>query len=168
MMENVSQLNKEVLLALNRAVRKKGPFWTFLGVEEILFLALAFLSFRIDPNDDLWIVLLAIAILLGPAVLLAVHLSVRRLFRSDRILQNEATVDFSFREEDFTTHAKTASTESSATVRYSTLFRAYDSENHVFLMINQQNAYCVDKKGFTSGSAEELLEVLRKNGVKIR
>jgi len=166
-MENISVWDKKAIHAMNLLYHTKR-FWIAFGIIECSLLALAFLFFTLEPGGRFWKSLLIYAVVYPLMLLFIVLYKVWKLYRSGGIHSKPVTVHFAFREEDFEARVKTLTTESSATFRYSALDCAHDSVDYLFLMINEKNAYYVDKKGFTSGSAEELLDILRKNGVKVR
>ena len=168
MIENTSVLEKKAILALNRTFRKKRKYWLLVALSEFLFLALSILFYFRDPMDSTWIGYLILFSIFPLLVVLILGLKTKILYRSDKIHQSPRTVHFAFGEEDFAVQSKSPTAESSGTLRYSLIYRAYDSPEYLFLLINRLNAYCVAKNGFTSGTVEDLLALLKKNGVIVR
>lgn len=167
MIENTSHLDKKSSFAVNRAIRKKQKVWILICLSVLILVFISFRFYRDYPDSSMGLALFIVALLLPLLMLLANRWGFEMLQKSDKRSPNGSTVQYEFREEEFFTHTKTEMVDSSETYRYSAVFQAYDTPDFLVLMVNLQIGHIVEKRGFTSGSAEELVALLRKNGVKV-
>jgi hypothetical protein len=162
MIENTSVLDKKALIALNLANIKRSliPF-------AVLELAIAVLLVLTPPAEEpelvtgLWTFLVAFPLLIG----LTLFLGIRRIYKTDKNVQAKPTVHFLFTEEGLDVEAKAESGESKGHVPYSSLNKVLRSKDYLFLFQNAVNAFILDKTTFSSGTADDLVELLKAHGV---
>ncbi|HOW38551.1 MAG TPA: YcxB family protein [Candidatus Izemoplasmatales bacterium] len=167
MIENTSILDKKALIALNLNHFKRTLLPVSL-VLEILLVGLTILLTMIGGDESLTEFLWLFIVLYPILMALIFGLTIRKIYKSDLIIQNKTSVHFLFQEEFIEVEVKNDLTESKSMIRYSLLHHALNTKNYLFLYQNAMTALVVDKNAFSVGTEEDLLSVLKKNNVKIK
>jgi hypothetical protein len=164
MIENESRLGKKELIALNMLQVKKLII-IMVAYAVIMGSMLLTGAFDDDPSMKLFIILLTIFIPLSMA--LGAFMNIRKLYKSDRVVQNVMITHFLFGEDALEIETKQGLTESRDKFPYANLHKATETKEYVFLFKNAMMAYVVDKAGFIQGNADQLKDMLRSKGVKL-
>ena len=167
MIENTSILDKKALISLNLNHFKR----TLLPVSlilEVLLVVLTILLTSIGGDASLTQFLWLFIILYPILMALIFGLTIRKIYKSDLIIQNKTSVHFLFLDDQMEVEVKNEMTESKSMIRYSLLHHALNAKNYLFLYQNAMTALVVDKAAFSVGTEEDLLSILKKNNVKIK
>gem|GEM_PF-5325378 len=166
MLENTSVLDKKALVALNISNFKR----TLLPLTIVIELSIVLLLILTSPEEEpalvtgLWVFLVLFPLM----NVLTGYAAIRKIYRSDKNVQNKAVVHFIFNDDSIDVDVKTDTNESKGRLAYSVIHKALDSKNYLFLFQNAVNSFILDKSAFTGGSAEDLIVLLKKNGVKVK
>ena len=167
MIENTSILDKKALISLNLNHFKR----TLLPVSlilEVLLVVLTILLTSIGGDASLTQFLWLFIILYPILMALIFGLTIRKIYKSDLIIQNKTSVHFLFLDDQMEVEVKNEMTESKSMSRYSLLHHALNAKNYLFLYQNAMTALVVDKAAFSVGTEEDLLSILKKNNVEIK
>jgi len=167
MIANSTRFDKASFLAMRRSFDKKQDVSIGIWLFAMIFLGNAVTFFLRASDSFLYVSVSAFVGLLFLLIILGALARFRKFAESDRRLMEGYTVDSEFREEDFSLHFQGPSFESTETWRYSLLYCVYETKDFIYLMRNMSENQVLAKDGFVSGSADELLALLDKNGVKI-
>ena len=168
MIENTSTLDKKAQMSLARYPFRRNHTFPVLIVTEILMIALAAAWWSFDLDVDLdgimtfGLVFPAVTGLLSALFLAGISRA------ADKNPHFPALVHYTFDDREMEIRTEDPLGTSESRYGYAFLYRVFVDVEYIYLYPNRTTAFCVAKSGFTSGTAEELYALLRKNGVKIR
>ena len=157
----------EKLLKFNKftAFEKKW-FWLFLFFCTAMCSAsFAVLSLRGSFNLTAFVCLILVSFLDVFYVFVSFALPKISLKKSPTF---GATVNFEFYTDSFTVHALTKVGKKSASHRYSSLLKARETENDIYLYIAKQQAYIVDKSSIAPSSIDDFKEFLKNRNLELK
>lgn len=166
MIENTTVLNKEALIALNITLFKKRilPITIIL---EVLLVVFAIIIQQLGMNDlslFLWVFVVFYPLL----IILSYVLQVRKIFKSDKLIQDQPAVHFVFDEDSFEIEVNTPTIQNKSRGSYDLIHHVMISKNYLFLFQNSRNAYVVGRNSFSIGDSDTLIQFLKKKNVKIK
>lgn len=82
-------------------------------------------------------------------------------YKNNQKLLNE-TIRYSFNTESFSINAETKYIKVDEIIKYPFLYKVYDFNDYIYLFVNFNNGYIVDKSKFEYGTVEDLLNILKK------
>jgi len=162
---NESVQTLEAQYQLNKALLKSKSL--IFIIFDALIVLLAIVSIF---GGDYFMVffLLIIAVLFPFFPFLLSKTLVKKVYKTNKIMQNNPVNKFSFYEDYLEVETVSENFQGKSKVNYNTLYKSLCNDNYIFIFINKQQAFMVDKSAFIKGSAEEMIDFLRKKNIKIK
>ena len=138
----------------------------FKRVSKVLFpisavlIAICFISaILLDFIDKQLIIIMAIYVAIAGFVIFAENILPKILFNKNAMVKNTVNT-FVFGEEEFSHKSENAVYNDNATIKYSGLHNAYETESFIYLYITARQAFIVDKTKIEDGKEIELTKLL--------
>ncbi len=158
---------KERLLRFNSFfAMSRRFFWITLLVCVSLVSSVFFLSILIEALDKI-ITIAFIAVWCFALLYFLMTVIVPRLLVKKTPSLN-AEVTYTFDAESFTTEFKTSLQIGTEQMNYSVIKKIMESDTDIYLFVNNATSFIIDKSGFKSGSAEELIAFLKAKNIKYK
>lgn len=172
MIEFQTKLSKVEIVALNRFhLVKKTKFATiFCSVVFMMFGGLIY--FTADSRaEGIFGIVFGIVFGLGylPLCLLVLKIVMHFQLKTSKMISGDNNVHAVIEENQVTIESKKEDYQSSATMGWSMVYRAYETKDYFFLYISNNQSFVLSTDSIVQGSAEELRELLHmKLGKKFK
>ncbi len=159
--------DKERLLRFNTFyVLSRRLFWIVMLVSTLLVSAAFALSMASGNSDKL---IIFCFILVWVIVLLYTFLTlILPVLSIKKAKSLGAVITYTFDERSFKLEAEANGQKSMNEVSYSILEKVMESKQDIYLFLNNRQCFIVDKSGFTDGSPETLIKLLKAQNVKFK
>jgi len=158
MIVNKTVLTKEKHITYNRFLFKKRALPKIIIIEVVLFV-LAIAYFFTDNYYMFGLVLFLIAFL--PFVLVISNkISVRKMYESQKLVQDNPEVEFKFDETQFEIKSSDPFHNTQSTLAYEKLYSILQDNENFYFFLNRTNAFIIDKTTFKEGTKEELQAII--------
>lgn len=151
----------EEMRALQRFNSRRGRL--VVGIIALLWVALYFglyLLFGQYPTDFLGFIVMLALLVLVYLFMSGIFYSKKQYAAVSRMFQKGFY--FRFHNEDYLARNNTSDFTGQRPLRYEKLFKVYELKDMFYLFTAKKDAYMISKSGFSSGSPEELRELLKK------
>ena len=152
--KNKTTLNRKSLIAFQRM-----ELWKRSWLVGVLALALIILAFTIQDGR---VVLKSIPFLvIGCAVFPFYVVLLEIIFLKQNKNFQTTTLDYTFTENKLLVVGQSASTNEKTELTYESLAKVRQTKKYIYLYINKVSALVVDKNGFSLGSSEKVMNLLK-------
>jgi len=158
--KNTTKLTKEISRTFLIAHYKK----TILPITYITLIVFGALSaIRIlEKEYETAFILFAFAVGINLFLWLVVVISQKSVNKSYLLIQQEPTYAYTFFENEFKIEETSANSSSDTTYQYNLLNSVLITDKLIALYINKINALVIDNAGFTVGTREDLINLLKQ------
>lgn len=140
--------------------QKKNLFY-FIGIFAFIMAGLLIVLTLVNKDyNELFFALFLTVILTLVFCLLFIFLP-KLAYKNNQKLLNE-TIRYTFNTEVFSINAETKCIKASEIIKYPFLYKVYDFNDYIYMFVNFNNGYIVDKSKFENGTAEELINILKQ------
>ena len=158
-MRNVSPFTKEGYMKMHKVTSGKIVTQTIILNVIAILLGVIFI---IRKQYALGGVTLLVMISFSIAIPLNRHIKIKKLMESSSSLFDKAVYEFSFGEDEYSSHYTCGEEVVDTSGKYSDFYKIIDTPEYVYLFINLGVAYIVNKKGFENEEdAKKFTNILR-------
>lgn len=152
--KNTTKLNKKSLSYFQNQLLLKNSW-------PVILCALLILIFAFGINDSgiylRSIFLLIVSIIVYPAFLIGVKFS----YLSQNKKAIDTNIEYTFTDEKIIINGSVGQTKENIEMPYSNIQKVIDTKKYIFLFVNPQNAFLVDKNSFEKGDSTKVLALLK-------
>jgi len=167
MIENTTTLDKKALIALNRALFKRSSLPIVLPFQLVAVNALVFGFFLDDPEFQIVLGASIILQFLIFGLLMIAHV-LQVLSLRDRNFRPGTTIHCAFDENGIDFESQNGRLETKGKIAYFLILEVIILKDYVLFFQKVFNPLILAKSNFIDGTAEDLIALLKKNGVKIK
>ena len=159
--------NRETLITFNNFfARTKIWLFIIMVIATVLVTGTFITSIALGFCDLTFIVFFALMLLYDVATVLIYFIFPRISVKKAPALN--AVVHFEFGDATYTVSAKNDRIDETSTSAYSTITKAAETKDFIYLFIAKTHAFIIDKNGFTEGTPDGLIDFLVSKGVKYK
>lgn len=163
MIEISSVLNRKNASNANSALMKR--YLLFIIPLGLLFVALG-IGILCATRDEKWVESAVAFIVLGaaiPALFVAITVAmIKRRVRTNKMISGSLTQFYRFGENRIYIEESSDTMRFNAEYSYELIYKSIETADNLYLYINNMSALVISKDNFTSGSADELSELLKQ------
>jgi len=161
---NTTKYSLDALLEFNKHhIKRRKGFWIFFGIVTLI----AFLSFALccftyftsgEPFD--WYIAYMFGVVLIVDLFYVLYFTVFMKLQLKKTPTLDADAEYLFTEDEIKETFVSASLNQTLNCKYDSVVLVSESENYLYIYIAKNQAYVVDKDGFTEGTLYDLKVLL--------